>query len=208
MDGVLISSIGGVVRCWRRWAQMYSIPNWENYQIPHGTRAIDVIRQLRPDLDEAGVHEGLRIIEDLEIDDTSDLEVLPGVRNLLASLPPERWSIVTSATRRLLLARLRVAKLPVPDRVIAGDEVINGKPHPEPYMTGAKLLGLTPADCIVVEDAPAGVGAGLAAGSRVLGVLGTHTAEQLSACSWIVPSLTDVTARPTPDGLELEFEPI
>ena len=93
MDGVLISSIGGVVRCWRVWAKMYKISGWESYEIPHGTRAIDIIRQLRPDLDEAGVHEGLRVIEDLEIEDVGDLRVLPGVRELLASLPPERWSI-------------------------------------------------------------------------------------------------------------------
>jgi len=208
MDGVLISSIGSVVRCWRVWAERYNIPGWENYEIPHGTRAIDIIRQLRPDLDEAGVHEGLRVIEDLEIDDTSDLKVLPGVRKLLASLPPERWSIVTSATRRLMLGRLKAAELPLPARIIAADDVVNGKPHPEPYMTGAKLLGFAPADCIVFEDAPAGVGAGIGAGCRVLGVLGTHKAEDLTACTWIVPSLAGVVARPTPDGLELEFQPV
>jgi len=205
MDGVLISSIGSVVRCWRIWAQQYDIPGWESYEIPHGTRAIDIIRQLRPDLDEAAVHEGLRAIEDLEIGDTEDLKVLPGVRDLLASLPPERWSIVTSATRRLLLGRLKAAGLPLPARIIAGDDVVHGKPHPEPYMTGAKLLGFAPAECIVVEDAPAGVGAGIAAGCRVLGVLGTHEAAQLTACTWIVPSLTGVVARPAADGLELEF---
>jgi sugar-phosphatase len=208
MDGVLISSIGSVVRCWRVWAERYNIPGWEHYEIPHGTRAIDIIRQLRPDLDEAGVHEGLRVIEDLEIDDTSDLKVLPGVRELLASLSPERWSIVTSATRRLMLGRLKAAELPLPARIIAADDVVNGKPHPEPYMTGAKLLGFAPADCIVVEDAPAGVGAGIGAGCRVLGVLGTHRAEDLTACTWIVPSLAGVVARPAPDGLELEFQPV
>ncbi len=208
MDGVLLSSIGSVVRCWRVWAQRYDIPGWESYEIPHGTRAIDIIRQLRPDLDEAGVHEGLRVIEDLEIEDTGDLKVLPGVRELLASLPPERWSIVTSATRRLLLGRLMAAELPLPARIIAGDDVVHGKPHPEPYMTGAKLLGFAPADCIVVEDAPAGVGAGIAAGCRVLGVLGTHEAEKLTACTWIVGSLTKVRATATADGLELEFETV
>ena len=208
MDGVLISSIGGVVRCWRIWAKMYNISGWESYEIPHGTRAIDIIRQLRPDLDEAGVREGLRVIEDLEIDDVSDLKVLPGVRELLASLPPERWSIVTSATRRLMLGRLKAADLPIPARIIAGDEVVHGKPHPEPYMTGAELLGFAPADCIVVEDAPAGVSAGVAAGCRVLGVLGTHDAAQLTACDWVVPSLTGVTSRTLDDGLELSFETI
>ncbi len=208
MDGVLISSIGSVVRCWRRWCLMYGIPDADTYEVPHGTRAIDVVRILRPDLDEAGVMKGLRDIEDMEMEDTADLKVLPGVRVLLNSLPPERWSIVTSATRRLLLGRLEAAGLPVPARIIAGDDVVNGKPHPEPYITGAKLLGFEPAECIVFEDAPSGVGAGVAAGCRVLGVLGTHHAEQLTACTWIVPSLTGVVARPLGDGLELEFEAV
>ena len=208
MDGVLISSIGSVVRCWKRWAVMYDIPDAENFVIPHGVRAIDIVRSLRPDLDEAGVLKGLRTIEDMELEDTADLKVLPGARELLASLPPERWSIVTSATRRLLLGRLRVAELPVPDRVIAGDEVVNGKPHPEPYITGAKLLGFDPKDCIVFEDAPSGAGAGVAAGCRVLGVLGTHKAEELSVCTWLVSSLEDVTVKLDGDLLTLEFEPV
>lgn len=208
MDGVLISSIGSVVRCWKRWAVMYDIPDAENFVIPHGVRAIDIVRSLRPDLDEAGVLKGLRTIEDMELEDTADLKVLPGARELLASLPPERWSIVTSATRRLLLGRLRVAELPVSDRVIAGDEVVNGKPHPEPYITGAKLLGFDPKDCIVFEDAPSGAGAGVAAGCRVLGVLGTHKAEELSVCTWLVSSLEDFTVTLDGDLLTLEFEPV
>src|ERR1700684_4500540 len=120
MDGVLISSIGSVVRCWRRWAAMYNLPNPEEFEIPHGMRAIEIVRTVRPDLDEAGVLEGLRVIEDMEIEDTGDLTVLPGVRALLESIPPERWAIVTSATQRLLLGRLKVAGLPVPERVISG----------------------------------------------------------------------------------------
>ena len=208
MDGVLISSIGSVVRCWRRWCEMYGIPNAAEYEVPHGTRAIDIVRYLRPDLDEAGVMKGLRDIEDMEIVDTADLKVLPGVRVLLSSLPPERWSIVTSATRRLMLGRLAAAGLPLPARIIAGDDVVHGKPHPEPYITGAKLLGFEPADCVVFEDAPSGVGAGVAAGCRVLGVLGTHEASQLTACTWIVASLEGVKATVTEDGLALEFAEI
>jgi sugar-phosphatase len=208
MDGVLISSIGSVVRCWRRWCEIYGIPNADTYEVPHGKRAVDIVRDLRPDLDEAGVMDGLRVIEDLEIVDTEGLTVLPGVRVLLNSLPPERWSIVTSATRRLLLGRLAAAGLPLPARIIAADDVVHGKPHPEPYITGAKLLGFEPAECIVFEDAPSGVGAGVAAGCRVLGVLGTHEASQLTACTWIVQSLEDVKASVVEGGLELEFEAV
>ena len=204
MDGVLVSSIGSVVRCWRQWAAMYNVPNADTYEVPHGMRAIDIIKALRPDID---AQEGLRVIEDLEIEDTSDLKVLPGVKKLLQSLPIERWAIVTSATERLLLGRLAVAGLPVPERLISADMVERGKPHPEPYIRGAGLLGLQPDECIVVEDAPSGVGAGRAAGCRVLGVLGTHVASELHEADWLVDTLEGLSVTADGDGLELRFTP-
>lgn len=204
MDGVLISSIGSVVRCWRRWAEIYDVPNAETYTVPHGVRAIDIVKSLRPDIDP---QEGLRVIEDMEIEDMADLKVLPGVKKLLESLPLERWAIVTSATRRLLLGRLEAAGLPIPERIISGDMVERGKPDPEPYRRGAELLGLRPEDCVVVEDAPSGVGAGVAAGCRVLGVLGTHSLAELQQAMWVAPSLEGVTVTTLADKLELHFEP-
>jgi mannitol-1-/sugar-/sorbitol-6-phosphatase len=208
MDGVLISSIGSVVRCWRRWCEMYGVPDAENFDVPHGMRAIDIVRRLKPEFDEQQVAEGLRAIEDLEIEDTGDLRVLAGVKALLARLPLERWAIVTSATRRLLVGRLEAAGLPIPERIISGEMVERGKPDPEPYRRGAELLGLTPAECVVVEDAPSGVGAGVAAGSRVLGVLGTHSVEQLREATWIAQSLDDVEIAAKADGLELRLTPV
>ena len=205
MDGVLVSSIGSVVRCWRQWAEHYEVPNAEIYEVPHGMRAIEIVKALRPDID---AEEGLRYIEDLEMDDVADLVVLPGVKALLESLPVERWAIVTSATRRLLLGRLKAAGLPIPERIISADMVERGKPDPEPYRRGAELLGLRPEDCLVVEDAPSGVGAGLAAGSRVLGVVGTHTAEDLDGADWIVGSLEGVKVTVVAEGLELRFTPL
>lgn len=202
MDGVLVSSIGSVNRCWRRWAAIYQVPGAENFEVPHGTRAIDTVKLLRPDIDPV---EGLRVIEDMEIDDTEDLTVLPGVRELLASLPPDRWAIVTSATKRLLLGRLQAAGLPVPERIISGDMVERGKPDPEPYRRGAELLALRPEECTVVEDAPAGVGAGKAAGCRVLAVLGTHEASRLGQADWITPSLTELTVESRADELVLHL---
>jgi sugar-phosphatase len=205
MDGVLISSIGSVVRCWRRWAEIYDIPNAETYTVPHGVRAIDTVKLLRPDIDP---EEGLRTIEDMEVEDMADLKVLPGVKKLLEELPPERWTIVTSATQRLLLARLTAAGLPIPERLISGDMVERGKPDPEPYRRGAELLGFRPEECIVVEDAPSGVGAGKAAGARVLGVLGTHSAAELKEADWVVASLKDLVVTVGADGLELRFTPV
>jgi sugar-phosphatase len=140
----------------------------------------------------------------------ADLKVLPGARELLESLPPERWAIVTSATYRLLLGRLHAAELPEPERIVSGDRVTRGKPDPEPYRRGAELVGEAATDCIVVEDAPSGVGAGVAAGCRVLGVLGTHSAEELRAAGamWIVASLEKVRARVVEAGLLVEFDAV
>jgi sugar-phosphatase len=205
MDGVLVSSIGSVVRCWRRWAEIYDVPNAEIYEVPHGMRAIEIIKTLRPDIDPV---EGMRVIEDMEIEDMADLTVLPGVKALLESLPQERWAIVTSATRRLLLGRLNAAGLPVPERIISADMVERGKPDPEPYRRGAKLLGFRPEECVVVEDAPSGVGAGVAAGCRVLGVLGTHSADELEEADWIVDSLEGLVVAAKASGLELRFAPV
>jgi sugar-phosphatase len=205
MDGVLISSIGSVVRCWRRWAELYGVPNAAEFEVPHGIRAVDIVKMLRPDIDP---QEGLRVIEDMEVKDVADLKVLPGVKALLDGLPLERWAIVTSSTRRLLLARLRAAGLPVPERIISADEVERGKPDPEPYRRGAGLLGFRPEECVVVEDAPSGVGAGKAAGCLVIGVLGTHSAAELRGADWILGSLEGLAVTATLDGLELRFLPV
>jgi sugar-phosphatase len=205
MDGVLISSIDAAVRNWRIWAKRYGVPNPDEFVIPHGVRSIDLVKMLRPDIDP---QEGQRAIEDMEVEDVADLRVLPGVKALLESLPPERWAIVTSATRRLLLARMHAAGLPVPERIITGEMVERGKPDPEPYRRGAELLGFRPEECVVVEDAPSGVGAGKAAGCRVLAVLGTHSAAELHVADWVVGSLEGLVVAANRDGLELRFLPV
>ena len=207
MDGVLISSTGSVERCWKRWCKLYGMPNANDFEVPHGKRAVDIVRMLKPEFDDAEVAEGLRIIEDLELEDTDDLTVLPGTKSLLGRLPPERWAIVTSATRRLLLGRLAAEGLPVPERLISGDMVERGKPDPEPYRRGAELLGFAPVECVVVEDAPSGVGAGIAAGCRVLGVLGTHEASELREATWIVESLEEIAVQVGGYGIDLRFSP-
>jgi len=208
MDGVLVSSIGAVNRCWLRWCERYGVADAEEFEVPHGKRAVDIVRMLKPEWNEVMVAEGLRAIEDLEIADTEDLRVLPGVKALLERLPVERWAIVTSATRRLLLGRLAAAGLPVPERLISGDMVARGKPDPEPYRRGAELLGFRPEECVAVEDAPSGVGAGIAAGCRVLGVLGTHEAEELREATWVAGSVEEIEVRVVEGGLELRFEAV
>jgi sugar-phosphatase len=146
----------------------------------------------------------------MEIADVNDIVTLPGARELLGGLPLERWAIVTSATDRLLQARLRAAGLPQPERLISANMVTRGKPDPEPYLLGAQRLGVAAGDCLVLEDAPSGVKAGVAAGCRVVGVLGTTPAETLRAAgaSWLVESLAGVRAAVSESGLRVEIEAV
>ena len=200
LDGVLISSIASATRCWRRWAQMYNVPGADTFVLPHGVPARNIVQMLRPDID---ADEGLRIIEDMEIADTGDIQVLPGVMDLLEKLPLERWAIVTSCTKRLLDGRLVAAGLPWPKNLITADMVTKGKPDPEPYRRGAELLGFDPSECIVVEDAVVGVNSGLAAGCRVLAVLSSTPRAELKAATWIARSLAVVKVAVEADGLSV-----
>jgi sugar-phosphatase len=150
----------------------------------------------------------LDAIEQIEIDDKEDIEVLGGVQQLLELLPQKYWTIVTSATERLARARLGYAGVRVPERIITADMVENGKPHPEPYLRGAQLLGLNPEDCLVIEDSASGAKAGHAAGCKVLATLFSHSLESLTAADWIVHSLEDVRFTLVNDSIELEFTPV
>lgn len=210
MDGVLADSLGSVRRSWRRWAAEYSVADAATLDIPHGTRAVDIIRLLRPDLDEAAVRVALRRIDEMELADLDGVVALPGAAELLRSLPPDRWVIVTSARKELVVARLGAAGLAVPDRLVTADDVREGKPHPEPYLKGAAVLGVAAADCIVLEDAPGGVKAGKAAGCRVIGVVSSHEAGQLweVGADWVVHSMQGIAARLVDGGLELIVENI
>jgi sugar-phosphatase len=207
MDGVLISSLGSVERSWTRWAEMRGIDPAYALSIVHGRRSIETIACLRPDLDAEAEN---RIIEKLEIDDTEGLRVLPGVVELLAALPAGCWTVVTSATRPLALVRLAAAGIPASGRIITADDVVKGKPDPAPYLAGAALLGFAAAECVVVEDAASGVGAGRAAGCRVLATTFSHSVEQLDAANYIVRDLTGVAVAVLPggEGIELRFVPI
>ncbi|HEU4981210.1 MAG TPA: HAD family hydrolase, partial [Acidobacteriaceae bacterium] len=204
MDGVLVSSLGSVERSWTKWALAHGVDPAVAIQTAHGRRAIESVQFLRPDLD---AREEMLRIEDMEVEDNEGLETLPGVVRFLQTLPPDRWAVVTSATHRLALSRLRAGGIPTPERLVSADQVTLGKPFPEPYLAGAKLLGLPPADCLVIEDSPSGATAGHAAGCRVLATLFSHPLETLSAADWIVRSLDDVQVSATPDQIEVEFDP-
>ncbi|HEX5235908.1 MAG TPA: HAD-IA family hydrolase [Silvibacterium sp.] len=205
MDGVLISSIGSVERSWTKWAERHGVDPELAIRTAHGRRAIETVRMLRPDLDD---EEELRDLVRMEVADTVGVEILAGVERILAALPRNRWTVVTSATERLAVTRMRHAGIPLPKSLVTADTVMQGKPDPAPYRMGAKLLGLPPGECLVIEDAASGVAAGHAAGCKVLATLFSHSLESLSAADWIVRSLEDVRLAATGEWIDFEFEPV
>src|ERR1700722_10750738 len=189
MDGILISSIGSVERSWTKWAFLRGVDPALARETAHGRRAVETIAKLRPDLDNEAE---LTVIEDLEVADNEGLTVLPGVLDLLAALPPDRWTVVTSATERLARVRLVPAGISVPEKLATADKVRRGKPDPEPFLAGAALLGVAPPECVVFQDSPSGVAAGRAAGCIVVATTFSHSAESLDAAHYLVRELTDV----------------
>jgi sugar-phosphatase len=207
MDAILISSLGSVERCWTRWALMRGVDPVYACQIAHGCRSIETVARLRPDLD-AETENG--IIEGMEMEDTDGVTVLPGVLDLLASLPADRWTVVTSATEPLARVRLAAGGIPVPARIITAESVTEGKPHPAPYLAGAALLGFKPEECVVFEDAETGTKAGRAAGCTVIATTFSHSVASLAAARYLVPDLTAIQAKTLAngEGLLLEFTPL
>jgi sugar-phosphatase len=207
MDGILISSLGSVERSWTIWAEMRGVDPAYVLSIAHGCRAIDTLGKVRPDLDPEAE---LKIIEDYEIEDNEGLTVLPGVLRLLEALPENRWTVVTSATERLARARMAAGGVPVPERLVTANQVTRGKPHPEPFLAGAALLGFRPEECVVMEDSSSGAQAGRAAGCTVVATTFSHPIETLDAAHYLVTDLTGVgvTALPWDEGLVLEFRPL
>jgi mannitol-1-/sugar-/sorbitol-6-phosphatase len=207
MDGILISSLGSVERSWTKWATMRGVDPVYAIKIAHGCRSIETVAILRPDLDAQAEND---LIEKMEMEDGDGVKALPGVLDLLASLPPNRWTVVTSATRPLARVRLAACGIPIPERIITADDVSQGKPHPEPYLAGAALLGFKPSDCVVFEDAASGTKAGRAAGCTVIATTFSHSIESLSAAHYLIRDLTGVTANTSAGGdfLTLKFTPL
>lgn len=165
LDGVLIDSTPAVARVWTRWAIEHGFDPTEVVARAHGRPSLTTIRKLLPDADHEAEN---RIVERREIEDLRGVVPLPGVLDLLASIPENRWTIVTSCTRVLAEVRIKHAGLPVPKMFITSTDIIHGKPDPEPYLKAAALLGFCPSDCVVLEDAPAGIRSGKAAGAKVI----------------------------------------
>lgn len=192
LDGVLVDSTPAVARSWRAWAIQHQLSPEVAISRAHGRRSIETIRELAPHLN---AEEENQRVERMEIEDREGVVALPGAARLLRMLPAERYAIVTSATRELALARLGYAGLPAPANLISADDVSEGKPSPEPYLAGAKLLGMPAKDCLVFEDAPAGILSAQAAGIRVIALETTYSSQKLGTADAIIRSLAQVEAR-------------
>jgi sugar-phosphatase len=158
----------------------------------HGRPSLTTVREYLPGADHAIEN---REVERREMEDIEGVVLLPGSARLLSELPPDRWTIVTSCTRPLAETRLRAAGLPVPERMVTSNDIKNGKPHPEPYLKGASVLGYSAGDCVVVEDVPAGIRAGKSAGATVVAFRTTVKDPELLAAGadWVLNNCSDIS---------------
>jgi mannitol-1-/sugar-/sorbitol-6-phosphatase len=202
MDGTLIDSTGAVERGWARWA--HELGFGDSYRhTDHGKPARDIVSAMvAPDQ----VEECLARVIEIETQETDGIHALDGASALLGSVPPHRCAIVTSCTRGLAEVRLRAAGLDAPAVLVSFDDIENGKPHPEGYLLAARRLGVAPDRCLVVEDTPAGLAAGRAAGCATLAVAGTFPMAELDADA-VLPGLGGVRLVETAGGLRLQFVP-
>lgn len=192
IDGTLVDSTGAVERSWRAFAKLWGMDAEALLAVCHGRRSEDTLADFLPP---EQVPVAAEMLVGLELDNLYDVIPLPAARTLLESLPPGRWAAVTSGPRKLMTARLAEAGLPVPEVLVTAEDVEAGKPDPQGYLLAAKRLGFEAARCLVIEDAPAGVGAGLNAGASVLAVATSHPAEELGDAHAVAVDLSycDVT---------------
>jgi sugar-phosphatase len=185
MDGVLVDSTPAVARVWTRWAARHGFDAAEVVHRAHGRPSITTVREYLPNGDHLAEN---KEIERDEVTDLDGVVPLPGALQLLSALPRARWTIVTSCSRRLAEIRLKTSGLPRPEVFVTSSDITNGKPAPDPYLQGAEVLGFSPRDCVVVEDAPAGVRSGKAAGARVIALRTTMTEKELwdAGADWVV----------------------
>ena len=191
LDGVLVDSTAAIARVYRSWAAAHGLDPRIVVATAQGRPSREVVAVCAPALD--AVAESERI-EAAHVGDQEGVVAIAGARELLSDVPADRLAVVTSCSPALAAARLRAAGLPVSDVLVTADQVARGKPDPEGYLRAAALLGAAPADCVVLEDAPAGVAAGIVAGMHVIAVLTSHPRQALIGARAFVPHLRGVEA--------------
>ena len=193
LDGTLVNSKPAVERAWIKLAQEAQIP-LEKMVGLHGIPAEQSLRMLLEGRSEEEIKSWVDRIEFLESSDTAGVVAIPGAKNLLNELNERNiaWTIVTSCTIPLAISRVKAAGIEMPDHSVTFNDVKLGKPHPEPFILGAKRIGLDPNQCWVIEDAPAGVKSGKSAGCTVAAVLTSHLQEQLNEADHFLNHLDEL----------------
>ena len=194
LDGVLVDSAMCVERHWRRWAAEHGLDPDEIMRFVHGRPTGETIRRVAPNLPAEAVAARLNAREVFDVD---GVVAIPGAARLVRSLPPDTWAITTSGTRDTAVTRLRHTGLPRPSVLITADDVTRGKPDPEAYVLAATRLDAAPRRCVVVEDAPAGISAGRAAGMRVVAVETTHARAALGEADARAARLAAIRISPS-----------
>ncbi|MDJ1016717.1 MAG: HAD-IA family hydrolase [Paracoccaceae bacterium] len=183
MDGTLVDSRAAVERVWRKWAARNNLDLSAILEVSHGRRAIDTVRKFSTEKMDIEVEAAWLANE--EIKDIEGIVAVPGAAQLVWQLQSNDWAVVTSADRALASRRLAAAGLPIPQTLITAEDVQFGKPNPEGYELAATRLGTTADQCIVFEDAPAGIEAGINAGSDVVAVSAARPHEFEELCPTI-----------------------
>lgn len=196
LDGALVDSTPAVVNTWNEWAKAHGMNPNRILEVAHGRRTVETIRLVASDLD---AEAEAKKLERMEMEDLEGVYEIDGARELLSSLPTDRWAIVTSGTRPLATRRLEYTSLPLPEILVSAEDVTNGKPNPEAYLKGAHRVGLSPEGCLVVKDAPSGVAAGRAAGMVVIAVATTHHGDELTEANVVAQSLADIRVSVEPE---------
>jgi mannitol-1-/sugar-/sorbitol-6-phosphatase len=178
LDGVLVDSTSYIEEQWRRWATAKGLAAEPFLRFCHGRRAIETIRLAAPHLD---AEAEIAAFVPQDAGDGNALKPVEGAFRLLQTLPMGSWAVATSGSRPGATERLTEAGLPIPAVLVCAEDVVHGKPSPEVYLMAAAGLGVSPADCVVVEDAPAGIQAARSAGMAVVGLTTTHRSEDLAA---------------------------
>ncbi len=199
---MLVDSRAVVEDIWRRWATERGYDPAPYLRVAHGRRIRETLESVDPTLD---LDREVRELDATEVADTSPLTAIPGAIELVRALPPDRWGIVTSGGYGLASRRLQRAGVPQPTVFVTAENVQRGKPDPQGYLLAAKRLGRDPAACIVLEDAPAGVAAGRAAGARVVALTTTHTADALRDAAATIADFLSVRVEREGTGLVVRF---
>lgn len=188
VDGVLVDSIAAYERIWRRWAGLHDLDGDAVVAATFGRRGVDTVAEVAPHL---AYDDEVPVLTELLERELHNIPAMPGAVELLSQLPEGSWGCVTSGTRDWVTARLTSAGIPRPAVLVSAEEVERGKPDPACYLLGADRLGRSPGECIVVEDAPAGIEAAHAAGMTVVGLTTTHARLDVEAADYIFDTLVD-----------------